>query len=194
MSLTGHERPINLTDDWLTPRYIIEALGEFDLDPCASLGEGQMTTAKRMIRLPEDGLEAAWNGRVWLNPPYSRFAIGRWLQRLADHGDGIALVFARSDSKWFQNHVLRRANAILWMSGRIRFLLPDGQPAPNTAGAPSVLAAYGSQNVAAIFGSRIAGIITVGSTVIARLGDTTLEPTPGPASLDDSESSARSEF
>lgn len=167
MSLAGHERPINLSDDWLTPRYIIEALGEFDLDPCASTGEGQQQTAKRMIRLPEDGLAGEWAGSVWLNPPYSRFAIGRWLERLANHGNGIALVFARSDSAWFQNHVLGPADAILWMERRIRFLTPDGEQAPSSAGAPSVLAAYGPQNVSALFSCGLGGIITVGSMPLA---------------------------
>ncbi len=163
MSLVGHERPINLSDDWLTPHYIIEALGEFDLDPCASNGLGQQPTARLMFRLPDDGLLAEWNGRVWLNPPYSRSVIGRWLERMANHGNGIALVFSRTDSAWFQNYVLSKADAILWIERRIRFLTPDGAKAPNTAGAPSVLAAYGPQNVSALFSCGLGGIITVGS-------------------------------
>ena len=32
---TSFERSANASDEWYTPREIIEALGEFDLDPCA---------------------------------------------------------------------------------------------------------------------------------------------------------------
>ena len=32
---TTFERSANSTDEWYTPKEIIDALGEFDLDPCA---------------------------------------------------------------------------------------------------------------------------------------------------------------
>lgn len=32
---TTFERSSNSTDEWYTPKEIIDALGEFDLDPCA---------------------------------------------------------------------------------------------------------------------------------------------------------------
>jgi hypothetical protein len=36
--ISGHEQPYKgETNDWLTPRYILDALGKFDLDPCAAL-------------------------------------------------------------------------------------------------------------------------------------------------------------
>ena len=58
-----------ITDSWLTPLWIIEALGgDFDLDPC---GFKYHRTAKRIIQLPECGLSAKWNEKVWLNPPDS---------------------------------------------------------------------------------------------------------------------------
>ena len=34
---TTFERSSNSTDEWYTPKEIIDALGEFDLDPCAPL-------------------------------------------------------------------------------------------------------------------------------------------------------------
>lgn len=41
-SLSGHQRPnAGLSDDWLTPPEIIEALGPFDLDPCALFLRGR---------------------------------------------------------------------------------------------------------------------------------------------------------
>ena len=32
---TTFEKSANSTDEWYTPKEIIDALGEFDLDPCA---------------------------------------------------------------------------------------------------------------------------------------------------------------
>ena len=40
MSLTAHQRPHRgASDVWLTPPEIIDAVGPFDLDPCAAPGE-----------------------------------------------------------------------------------------------------------------------------------------------------------
>ncbi|WP_223160903.1 phage N-6-adenine-methyltransferase [Salinicola aestuarinus] len=86
-------------DEWLTPPSILEALGSFDLDPCSPV-ERPWDTASEHLTLHDDGLSAAWRGRVWLNPPYGR-ETGLWLEKLAEHGDGIALVFARTETEMF---------------------------------------------------------------------------------------------
>ena len=40
-----------------------------------------------------DGLSLKWEGRVWLKPPYSRPLIEQFVRKLAEHGNGIALLF-----------------------------------------------------------------------------------------------------
>jgi hypothetical protein len=68
--ISGHEQPYRgETNDWLTPRYILDALGKFDLDPCAALDQ-PWATARRPLTVKDDGLKKPWVGRVWLNPPY----------------------------------------------------------------------------------------------------------------------------
>lgn len=132
--------PGERSDDWITPPRILDALGPFDLDPAASSSQ-PWATAARMISPPDDGrLASLWTGRVWLNPPYSD--VEPWLERLADHGNGIALVFARTETKWFQRVVFGRASAVLFVAGRITFYHPDGSSPVTTAGGPSVLVAY----------------------------------------------------
>ena len=37
MGMSDHTNPVMLNDEWLTPPYIIEALGRFDLDPCSPI-------------------------------------------------------------------------------------------------------------------------------------------------------------
>lgn len=141
-AIGGHHSSRMLSDTWLTPRFILDALGSFDLDPCAAPDPRPWPTAAQHIARPDDGLAAAWHGRVWLNPPYSRQAV-RWIARLADHGTGTALIFARTETAWFVEQVWKRATALLFLHGRIRFVLPTGQPYHDNAGAPSVLVAYG---------------------------------------------------
>ena len=68
---TQFERSACATDEWYTPKEIIDALGEFDLDPCAPVNP-LWQTAKVMYNKNADGLKQDWKGRVWLNPPYSR--------------------------------------------------------------------------------------------------------------------------
>ena len=141
----GNEATVSGTDVWLTPPYILDAVGPFDLDPCASL-DRPWDTALQHFTVEHDGLAQEWHGRVWCNPPYGP-PMGKWLQRLAAHpGGGMALIFARTETKAFFEHVWSKADAILFLKGRIRFYKPDGTLG-GTAGSPSVLIAYGEPEV-----------------------------------------------
>jgi phage N-6-adenine-methyltransferase len=143
-AVPGKARP---SDCWLTPRSLIEALNPFDLDPCAMVHQ-PWRTAERMFTILDDGLTQPWVGPTWCNPPYSNPR--PWLAKLADHGDGIALVNAATGTRWFHDYIWDRADAVLFLKGRLTFCLPDGTPAPASNPSPSVLVAYGTQNVAAL--------------------------------------------
>jgi hypothetical protein len=145
-----------ISDTWLTPPEIITELGPFDLDPCAAPEPRPWPTATRHITRPDDGLSTEWAGRVWLNPPYSSEA-GAWLARLAEHGNGTALVFARTETSWFVEAVWQRASAALFLHGRIYFHRRDGSRASANSGAPSVLVAYGAYDAARLRDCTLAG-------------------------------------
>lgn len=151
-----HTRPNNGESvDWLTPPSILQSLGQFDLDPCAHPNQFYRT-AVRMIAPPSDGLSEQWSGRVWLNPPYGD-PIKRWISRLAKHGNGVALVPARTDVEcWFWPYVWEAATAVLFIRGRLHFHRPDGSTKGN-AGHGSVLVAYGNKNADAIQNCGIRG-------------------------------------
>lgn len=151
----GHDsRSKATTDVWLTPPSIIRALGEFDLDPCFSAPR-PWATAKHHFGEDDDGLSKEWHGRVWMNPPYGAL-MGRFMAKLAAHGNGIAFVFARTETRAFHDHVWPKADALLFLKGRVKFLRFDGTEA-DAAGAPSVLIAYGNNNADALKISGIAG-------------------------------------
>lgn len=153
---TGGDGGTATTHDWLTPPEILHALGAFDMDPCASQFQ-PWKTADRQYTIEDDGLARDWHGRVWCNPPYGPHA-EKFLKRMADHGNGIALIFARTETKAFQQHCWQRADAMLFMAGRIKFRLPGGGVS-GPAGAPSVLIAYGDANVMALHKSKIPGYV-----------------------------------
>ena len=149
------------TDIWLTPRHILDALGPFDLDPCSAPDPDLWPTARRHYTLPTDGLSEPWEGRVWLNPPYGQRAWA-WLDRLADHRHGTALIFARTETAGFVEQVWQKADALLFLHGRLYFHRPDGTRAEANSGAPSVLIAYGAEDVERLRFSGLDGSLVWG--------------------------------
>lgn len=144
MGIGDHQAAKSLKEEWLTPPYIIQALGPFDLDPCAAVDQPWHTAAKHYT-IMDNGLNQPWEGRVWLNPPYGD-KIDQWMHRMADHGDGIALLFARTETSMFFSRVWRSASAVMFLEGRLHFHHANGQKARANAGGPSVLVAYGTAN------------------------------------------------
>jgi DNA N-6-adenine-methyltransferase (Dam) len=145
------------TNGWMTPPGLLAALGPFDLDPCANTpDQWDPGRVRRCIARPDDGLTAPWAGMVWVNPPYTDTA--RWMARLAGHGNGIALIFARTETGWFAEHVWGKASGLLFVKGRIRFIrVSNGSVAGHNAPAPSVLVAYGTEAAARLAACGIEG-------------------------------------
>ena len=97
-----------------------------------------------------------WQGRVWCNPPYGG-ETKKWLAKFAEHGNGIALIFVRTETQQFFDYIWPLANGILFLKGRLTFCSAYGRPATATAGSPSCLVAYGRENVEALAISGLAG-------------------------------------
>lgn len=153
--MSGHQSARMVTDTWITPKYIIDDLGPFDLDPCTP-PEMPWKTAGRMLTKKDDGLKSEWSGSIWMNPPYGR-EMEKWLEKLSHHDNGIALIFARTETKAFINHVWEKATSILFIYGRLYFHKPDGTKAKGNSGAPSCLVAYGVESDEKIRKSEIKG-------------------------------------
>ncbi len=162
------------TDDWITPKYIIDELGPFELDPCQSLTQ-PWPCAVRGYTIRDNGLAKNWPRRemVYLNAPYSNAE--PFMQRLAEHKNGIALLFGRTETAMFRSHIWQEADAVLFVAGRLHFCYPDpldpvrclthdhvwtGRPendkklwcphcgtAKGNSGGPSCIVAYGGKAV-----------------------------------------------
>lgn len=132
-----------------------------------------------------DGLKTPWppGAFIFMNPPYNddekactagctkkrcikrgahtlvdEPGIGQWMAKLAAHGNGIALVFARTDTKLFHETVTT-ADAVCFIKGRIRFIDQNGVE-QDPAKAPSMLVAWGPRAVAALRRSGLGAVVS----------------------------------
>ena len=64
---------------------------------------------------------------------------------MAEHGNGIALLFNRCDSKMFQDIIFQKATAMKFLRNRIRFYREDGERG-GSPGCGSILIAFGEDN------------------------------------------------
>lgn len=142
MTIGSHQQSVGKSQVHLTPRWIIDRLGPFDLDPCAATVRPWDCAVTNIVEA-ENGLDLEWHGRVWLNPPFDRYQVGRWIERLANHGNGLALVHARTETEWFRP-IWRHASHVLFLYDRLKFIRPDGTEQAANSGAPVVLAAFGN--------------------------------------------------
>ncbi len=152
----------NGTDRWLTPPGLVDALGPFDMDPCCEPAM-PWRTAKRMWSLPptpdsvpwgllgpmaamselRNGLTEQWEGRVWMNHPYSSGL--HWALAMVAHNHGTALTSSKSlDTAWGQLF-LQHCSLVLFLSGRILFHYPDGAPSSGKW-LPNALWAFGEED------------------------------------------------
>lgn len=138
-------------DEWLTPPRIFQPLQPFDLDPCEPI-DPPWRIATNGYDIRHNGLMMPWKGFVWCNPPYGK-ETPKWLAKMADHNNGIALIFARTDTRMFHDYIFN-ADAILFIKGRLSFYSVDGVKG-GTAGAPSCLVAWGR---AAVTRLQVCGI------------------------------------
>jgi phage N-6-adenine-methyltransferase len=108
------------TDEWETPQELFDALNEefdFDLDVCAT---PQSAKLPNFYTKGVDGLSMSWNGyRCWMNPPYGR-VIGKWVEKCSQN-KCVALLPARTDTKWFHDYILGKAE-IRFIKGRLKFV------------------------------------------------------------------------
>lgn len=140
---------MSVNQTWGTPKKFMEYLEFFfdwkpDLDAAASWKNAK---AENYIDEEMDSLKSAWFGNVWLNPPFGRVMLPKFLEKCnkqikSDRVESIyVLIPARTDTKWFHDIVMKGASRIYLIKGRFNFDSPyshDGANAPF----PSMLVIY----------------------------------------------------
>lgn len=137
--------PKTLTDTWITPKWIIDAIGISELDPCGFItdnGRPLVETAKHYFTEMDDGLNKEWFGDVFVNFPYSQSKA--WMAKMHEYNNGIVLCFARTETQAWQQNV-KNATGVNFINKRISFLTATGEEKGN-GNAPSALIAWGEKN------------------------------------------------
>jgi phage N-6-adenine-methyltransferase len=143
-------------DTWLTPRWILTQLGEFDLDPCAC-EQIPDWVCSRFLTSKQNGLETPWEGRVFMNPPFSNTV--PWLIRHSEHANGISLVPASVESPLWRSNVWPKAKSVLLLHGRTRFCNPDGSKSVGRPLRSVALIAWSDVDAAVLQRCPIAGVL-----------------------------------
>lgn len=133
---------------WTTPPELLDSLYRvlsFDLDPCSPTADKRRAPVKARTRFiaEDDGLSLPWFGAVFVNPPYGR-TLPKWIAKCRAEYERrrvqcvVALVPARTDTKWWHDHIAGSADVFM-LRGRLKF--GDGEGA---APFPSALAVWGA--------------------------------------------------
>lgn len=154
-----HESTNNNSQEWYTPPEIFTGLDvTFDLDPCSPDPPPEWIPVDNYYSIKDNGLAQEWKGRIWMNPPYGQ-ETPKWMRKLADHGNGIALVFARTDTQWFHQQVMR-ADLICFIAGRIKFI-NEHYERRGTPGCGSMLVAYGEECASIVLDSDLGAMFPI---------------------------------
>lgn len=142
----------------------LERVHDIDMDWFrAKLAEIAQPYADARVKHACDGwiydrsLEHDWKGFIWMNPPFGgRNGIVPWMDKFFAHGSGVALTPDRTSAPWWQQSA-RRADAVLFVSGKIRFIKPDGTvgKSPSTG---TTLFAAGGRGVEALKRAQKSGL------------------------------------
>lgn len=123
----------NSTDnEWFTPSQYIEAarlvMGSIDLDPASNDFANETVKAGTYYTEETDGLHQEWFGNIWLNPPYSTSSIQMFAEKLVNSSfhQAVVLVNNATETGWFET-LVKKASAIVFHKGRIRFIKTDGE-------------------------------------------------------------------
>lgn len=115
------------SEEWATPQAFFDALNaefHFDLDAAAT---GENAKCEYYLSTAANALWCQWakHGKIiFCNPPYGR-EIGRWFQKAREaQKDGVLVVMlahARTDTKWWHEHVQGIASEVRFIKGRLKF-------------------------------------------------------------------------
>lgn len=120
-------------DTWCTPRWIADAIGEFDLDPCSNDRSAIHAIYTYRLDRGEDGLKlltSKWidptSPKVFVNPPYSD--VRPWIAAYK-HTRFCFLLKLDPSTRWFAELYAATELILIPRGTRIQFEPPPGVPA-----------------------------------------------------------------
>lgn len=118
-------------DSWCTPKWLADALGSFDLDPCSNARSHIDAIYSYQLERSEDGLKlltSKWmdasSVKTFINPPYSSGQVMRWAQAYA-HTRFCFLVRFDPSTAWYR-FLYQRSGLVCVPRKRVNFEPPPG--------------------------------------------------------------------
>lgn len=119
-----------------TPTAIIESarlvMGSISLDPASNDMAQGWIKAETYYTKETNGLDKAWSGNVWMNPPYARSLLPAFIDKLvastsrsAGVTQYVVLINNTTETEHGQK-LMALSHAICFPRKRIRFIKPDG--------------------------------------------------------------------
>lgn len=126
------------SDEWETPQEVFNYLNgvyKFTLDAAST---PQNAKCAEFYTQHQNALIQPWDGRVFLNPPYSKGNQYRFIEKAINEVRNnskceivVALVPARTDTKLWHDLIFKNASEVIFIKGRLKFLNPNN---PNSSG------------------------------------------------------------
>jgi phage N-6-adenine-methyltransferase len=118
-------------DEWGTPDHIFNKLNEefhFDLDAAANCNNAkcELYFDKHLDALQQNWCKYARGGNIWLNPPYSKGNVERFMQKAYEEsekgfGAVVCIVPVDFSTNWWHDYVMN-AYEIRAIKGRVKFI------------------------------------------------------------------------
>lgn len=118
-------------NEWYTPSTFIESarlvMGSIDLDPASYEIANKIVKASVYYDSEIDGLSKEWHGNVWLNPPYSKDLMGKFIDKLceSDLTSYITITNNATETKWGRK-LLDNSDVVCFVTKRVKFITPEG--------------------------------------------------------------------
>ena len=131
-------------DNWQTPKWLFDKLNKhfkFDLDVCA---DDLNALCDKYYTSYDSCLDKDWEMCNFMNPPYGR-EISKFVKKAYDEWlnndcTTVALLPARTDTKWFHNSIYNKSH-IYFIRGSLKF-----NDQPNSAPFPSMIVFWGVED------------------------------------------------
>ena len=125
---------------WETPQDLFDKLNSvfnFETDVCAVPETAKCDT----YYTPEiDGLKQEWKGVCWMNPSYGREQV-KWIEKASkENATTVCLIPARPDTKVWHETIFKKAKAVCFIKGRLKF-----GGSKDSAPFPSALIVFGNE-------------------------------------------------
>lgn len=151
--------------EFITPKWLTDALGPFDVDICAAHGSYNKIGRRKNYYGPPGSRDCGLAAKlkpsdfVWCNPPFGvKNGEAEFIRKMSEHNNGICLTQCKVSSAYFHDFVWPNATGIFFFRGGLTFEDLNGAKVITFSGlSPAILIAFGGKALTRIQGANLRG-------------------------------------